>query len=85
MRKTISFSKYYKKEYEYLENINNASEYICQLIRKDRLKSNNDLEEKILQILKTININDSNLTSIKSNDRQFSRRKKESVRKLIGL
>lgn len=33
--KGISFSKDYKKEYEYVMGIKGASRYICELIRKD--------------------------------------------------
>ena len=33
--KGLSFTKEYRREYEYLMKIKNASKYVCELIRRD--------------------------------------------------
>ncbi|MGL6174911.1 MAG: hypothetical protein ACRC1P_09940 [Cellulosilyticaceae bacterium] len=38
-RKTIYFKEEYAEEYVYINKMKNASEYICELIKKDRLEN----------------------------------------------
>jgi hypothetical protein len=54
MRKTISFTDAYTEEYKYLCGQGNASEYMCKLIRKDRLNSAGGIEDRILKLLQSI-------------------------------
>jgi hypothetical protein len=54
MRKTISFTDLYEEEYKYLCGQGNASEYMCKLIRKDRLNNAGGIEDKILRLLQNI-------------------------------
>lgn len=42
--KTISFPDEYAEEFNYLEKMKNASEYVRELVRKDRLAKESDPE-----------------------------------------
>lgn len=44
--KSISFTEEYLKEYDFIQKMGNASRYICELIRKDRvgIKENNQVQ-----------------------------------------
>lgn len=39
--KSISFVEKYEREYQYLMKIKNASQYVCELIKKDLDKKEN--------------------------------------------
>lgn len=81
MRKTISFAKHYRKEYEHLINKNNPSEYVCDLIRKDRLKTNENIEEKILSVLQQI-VKTGQLQIPK---KQMSDKKKNALKNMLNI
>ena len=39
--KSLSFTKKYEREFQYLMKIKNASQYVCELIKKDLDKKEN--------------------------------------------
>lgn len=45
--KTISFTEKYKREYNYISSIRNASEYVCELIKKDLDSKDRSIEKQI--------------------------------------
>ena len=53
--KSVSFKEEYFAEYEYLDNMKGASEYVCELVRKDRLskEENMDLLDAQIELLLT--------------------------------
>jgi predicted CopG family antitoxin len=54
MRKTISFTEEYAEEYQYVCEQHDYSDYIRKLVRKDRLKEKDSLEERIIKLLQQI-------------------------------
>lgn len=46
LTKTISFPKGYIEEYEYLDKMKNSSEYMRELVRKDRIEKENERKKK---------------------------------------
>lgn len=81
MRKTISFAKHYKDDYEYLNKKNNPSEYVCSLIRKDRLKNNENVDEKLLRLLQQV----VNSGQIKNHTTQVSNKKKNALKNMLNV
>jgi len=71
LRKTISFTEQYKKEYE----------YICKLIRKDRLKQNENTEDKILKLLNRIMKNG----RIETAQNNASHQKKKALKNILNM
>lgn len=42
--KSISFKEEYFAEYEYLNKMKGASEYVCELVKRDRLSKEEDID-----------------------------------------
>lgn len=42
--KSISFKEEYFAEYDYLDNMKGASEYVCELVKKDRLSKEENID-----------------------------------------
>lgn len=59
--KSISFKEEYFAEYEYLDKMKGASEYVCELVRKDRISKEENIElidaqiDKLLDKMKELN------------------------------
>lgn len=80
MRKTISFTKKYKKEYEYLCIQDNPSLYVRELIRKDMCDSKNKQDEIISLLQELTNNND--LIKNKPNKSNF---KKNALKNIMDM
>lgn len=52
MIKTISFPLSYESEYEYLSQQDNASKYICRLIREDIQNNKMNIKQMVKDIIK---------------------------------
>lgn len=57
MRITISFTEEYTEEYLFICKQPEYSDYIRKLVRKDRLKEKDNLEDKIIKLLQQIIVN----------------------------
>ena len=53
--KSISFTDEYKREYEYIVTLPNASRYICELIRSDLDSKRSDLSVLKMQAIEIMN------------------------------
>lgn len=84
MRKTISFTDSYKNEYKHLLKQENPSDYVRKLIRQDILNSNNNTEQKILNLLEKIVNGDIKLNTNNSNNIK-SDFKKNALKGLINM
>lgn len=81
LRKTISFTEHYKEEYEYLCNQNNSSEYVCKLIKKDRLNQNDNAEDRILKLLNQIIKNG----KVELSQNEVSHHKKRALKNILNM
>jgi hypothetical protein len=80
MRVCVNFKRCYSEEYKHVINQDNSSEYICRLVRRDRLKKDDDLETNIKELLNRIS--GSNVIEVKRVDND---RKKAAVSQLLNM
>jgi hypothetical protein len=66
LTKTISFPSEYEKEYQYLVKQDNASRYVCKLIRED-MEGKKNLKELIKETVEEV-LKDKNYNVSKQED-----------------
>ncbi|MFT9496836.1 hypothetical protein [Anaerosolibacter sp.] len=81
MRICVSFKDKYKDEFEHASNLDNTSEYICELIRKDIRKKEDTSEEKIMQLLNKIIKNG----QIQSQNKSINEKKEKALQSMFSI
>lgn len=81
MRICVSFKDKYKDEFDHASKLDNTSEYICELIRKDIRRKDDNTEEKIIQLLNKIVKNG----QVQSTEKAISEKKEKALKNMFGM
>jgi len=80
MRITISFPAEWEDDFKHAEAKENTSFYIRQLIRRDRLKRDENIEDKIMKLLNQALKNGKEINNI-----EISTHKKNALKNFLNL